>query len=109
MLLSNIIATIPPHVILGYDLSEWTELIAIISAFVSLISWLFKRVIVDPLMDKISDLGETINRLSASHQESSTMFASTLKEHTEEIGEIKVTIARHDEELRSLWKGQNRK
>lgn len=109
MLLGNIIATVPPHVILGYNLNEWVELIAIISAFVSLISWLFKRVIVDPLMDKISDLGETINRLSASQQENSTMFTNALKEHSEEIGEIKVTIARHDEELRSLWKGQNRK
>lgn len=108
MVLSNIIAAIPPHVILGYNLGEWTELIAIISAFISLVSWLFKKVIVEPLMDKISDLSETINRLSASHEEDSAFFANTLKEHTEELGEIKITMARHDEELRTLWKRGNK-
>ncbi len=104
MLLGNIIATIPPHVILGYDLGEWTELIAIISAFISLVSWLFKKVIVEPLIDKISDLGETINRLSASHEEDSAFFRNTLKEHTEDIGELKITVARHSEELHTLFK-----
>lgn len=108
MVLSNILAAVPPHYFFGYNLSEWTELIAIVSAFLSLVSWLFKRVIVDPLMEKISDLGDSIKQLSAVQNEDSDMFMKTLEKHTEELGEVKITVARHDEELRSLWKGRNK-
>lgn len=108
MVLSNVIAAIPPHYLFGYSIEEWTELIAIVSAFLSLISWLFKRVVIDPLMDKISDLGDSINQLSAARNEDSNMFMKTLDKHTEELGEVKITVARHDEELRSLWKGRNK-
>lgn len=108
MVLSNVIAAIPPHYFFGYSLSEWTELIAIVSAFLSLVSWLFKRVIIDPLMEKISDLGDSIKQLPATQNEDSNTFMQTLEKHTEELGEVKITMARHDEELRSLWKGKNR-
>lgn len=108
MVLSNILAAIPPHYLFGYNLEEWTELIAIVSAFLSLVSWLFKRIIIDPLMEKISDLGDSIKQLSAMQNEDSNTFMQTLGKHTEELGEIKVTMARHDEELKSLWKGRNK-
>lgn len=108
MVLSNILATISPHYLFGYNLEEWTELIAIVSAFLSLVSWLFKRIIVEPLMEKISDLGDSIKQLSIIQSEDSDMFMKTLEKHAEELGEVKITVARHDEELRTLWKGRNK-
>jgi hypothetical protein len=97
MVLSNILAAIPPHYFLGYNIEEWTELIAIVSAFLSLVSWLFKRVIVDPLMEKISDLGDSIKQLSATQNEDSDMFMKTLEKHTEEL-----------EKSRLRWRGMMR-
>lgn len=103
----------PPHVFLGYNLDEWLMLLSIAGVFVAVISWLIRKVVIDPirndmkasnaalmstldvLSEKVANIGGNANKVYAS-------FDKRLNAHDR-------TLTRHDEQIKNLYDMENKK
>lgn len=46
----------PPHIIMGYSLTEWLALFSLFSIFIGALTWFVNVVIIKPLRHDIKDL-----------------------------------------------------
>lgn len=88
----------PPHLILGYSISEWVGIITIGVTMVAAI----KTVLVKPLTDQMTQLSSAIKELNESSNKAHTDLANKInKDHME--------IEKHDIEIGFLYDKNNLK
>lgn len=87
----------PPHVIMGYSLSEWLTLLSILSIIGGFFVYMVKTIIVNPLREDIKDLSRTIGE-----------FDNALKQYDKRIDKLEQDSIKFDTNFRTLFKWKNR-
>ncbi|WP_341778582.1 hypothetical protein [Levilactobacillus sp. HBUAS70063] len=91
---------VPPHWFFGYRLDEWVAIFTIMSIASGAIVWLVNTAIVKPLRQSIDLLTEKIEVIGENAN-------SVHAEQDHRIDDHEIHLARHDEELKTLFDWKN--
>ena len=80
------------------SLQEITYLITVISFIGGIAIFLFKNIVINPLQNSINSLNDTLKGFKSSTDEK-------FKLHKAEIDLLKERTTRHDEQIKTLFKG----
>lgn len=98
-----------PHMmIFGWQIADWVGAFTILSAFVSVIVWIVKQVIINPSVSRLENsnalLNNTIHMLSEKVDGIGGNAEIVHKEHEKRISDLEITSARHGEDIKTLFK-----
>lgn len=105
----------PQHAFLGFQISEWAGLIAIVTGVVALVVWLVRTAIVNPIKasnelqaqinkDSNDALRKSIDALSVRVEGIGMNVDQAKLEHDHRLDQHDIQLAKHDEEIRTLFK-----
>lgn len=109
MQLLAVIHNIPPHVFWGFQLSEWLQIIGIITFISGIVIWIVKMAIVNPTNTNNDALRHSIDALAKRVEGIGGNAEAVHKEHDMRLDEHEVHLARHDEEIKTLFRVTNSK
>ena len=97
-----VVQHVPPHWILGYSWQELAAIVTIIIAISGAIAWIVNLAIVKPLQTAMNTLSKKIDGIGGNAD-------LVHKDHDRRLDKHEVHLARHDEELKTLfdWKNSN--
>ncbi|WP_225893705.1 MULTISPECIES: hypothetical protein [Levilactobacillus] len=96
MMVATAQAHIPPHYFFGYKLTEWASIATLVVAVAGAIVWLVNTAIVKPLKVSIDTLSQKVEGIGGNAD-------VVHKEHDRRLDEHEVHLARHDEEIKTLF------
>jgi len=94
--------------VLGLTIEDIASLLGVVGGVSSVIFYLFRVIIVKPMRDEQHNLSNVLNALT---HEFHAMRESEDREHRNidaKLHEHDIKIARHDEELKTLFRGERR-
>lgn len=97
------INSIPPHVFWGFQLSEWVQIIGIITFISGIVIWIVRLAIVNPTRVSNDALRESIDTLSRRVEGIGGNADKVHEEHDKRLDRHDVHLARHDEEIKTLF------
>ncbi|MFC6202555.1 hypothetical protein ACFP1L_11845 [Lactiplantibacillus nangangensis] len=92
----------PPHYIMGYQLSEWASIAAIIMFVSGMVVGLVRIAVVNPANVANRELKRSIDSLTAKVDGIGITADQVHKEHDHRLDKHEIWLARHDEELENL-------
>ncbi|WP_461243690.1 hypothetical protein [Secundilactobacillus muriivasis] len=99
--LTTVVSHVPPHVFMGFELSEWVQLIAIVGFIAGIVAWVVRAAIVAPLTTAINNLSSKVDGIGGNADR-------VHAEHDRRLDEQDVHLARHDEEFKTVFNQLNR-
>lgn len=103
MMIAGVIHQTPPHMIMGYTFGELASLVTIVGLLFSGIVWIFKLAIIKPMMNSNELLSKSIDELAKKVVNIGDNADKVHAEHDARLDEHEVHLARHDEEIKTLF------
>lgn len=86
---------------MGFELSEWVQLIAIVGFIAGIVAWVVRAAIVAPLTTAINNLSQKVDGIGGNADR-------VHKEHDRRLDDHDVQLAKHDEEFKTVFNQLNR-
>lgn len=99
----------PPHYVMGYSFTEWLALLSIATVFIGVTAWFIRVVIVGPLNIQISILSSKIDDMNSDRTREVQAMNAIIKEHGQMLREHERKIIKHDEDIITLFKQEDKK
>ncbi|MCI1985330.1 MAG: hypothetical protein LKJ69_01470 [Lactobacillus sp.] len=84
---------------LGYGIGDWVGLATLTATLVSLCSWLFKKIALDPLREDIKDLGFKFDQRFQNEEKVIDDILNTQKVHSQELGSHSTRLTRLEDHV----------
>lgn len=98
----------PPHMILGYSISELWNIFLLITGFGGWMIWLVSHFITKPLQDSIHDLANTVKDFQAASKEEHRDFREHFEKLDRKLESHELELAKDKEEIKTLFnRGDN--
>ena len=103
-----------PHMMfLGWQVADWAAVVTFLSAIIGAVVWLVKKIIVDPSVERMmysnKILNNTIHALGEKVDGIGGAADIIHKDHEHRLNDHREHLARHDEEIRTLFERTDKK
>lgn len=103
MMIAGVIHQTPPHMIMGYTWGELASLLGVMGILFSVIAWIIRVAIINPMKTSNELLSKSIDELSKRVVGIGDNADKVHAEHDARLDEHEVHLARHDEEIKTLF------
>ncbi|WP_363473668.1 hypothetical protein [Companilactobacillus musae] len=84
----------PPHVIMGYSLTEWLALFSLFSIFIGVLTWFVNIVIIKPLRYDIKDLSSEFKSFKEETKSDNHTLSEMVADHEKRLIRVEDKVGR---------------
>lgn len=103
MTIAGVVHQVPPHGMLGYSWGELASLFGVIGVLFSVIAWIIRMAIINPMKNSNELLSRSIDELSKRVVGIGDNADKVHAEHDARLDDHEIHLARHDEEIKTLF------
>lgn len=84
----------PPHVIMGYSLTEWLALFSLFSIFIGVLTWFVNITIIKPLRYDIKDLSSEFKSFKEETKSDNHTLSKMVTDHEKRLIRVEDKVGR---------------
>lgn len=84
----------PPHVIMGYSLTEWLALFSLFSIFIGVLTWFVNITIIKPLRYDIKDLSSEFKSFKEETKSDNHALSEMVTDHEKRLIRVEDKVGR---------------
>ncbi|GEO59666.1 MULTISPECIES: hypothetical protein [Companilactobacillus] len=84
----------PPHVIMGYSLTEWLALFSLFSIFIGVLTWFVNITIIKPLRYDIKDLSSEFKSFKEETKSDNHTLSEMVTDHEKRLIRVEDKVGR---------------
>ncbi|VDG23648.1 hypothetical protein [Lactiplantibacillus mudanjiangensis] len=100
---TNAVVQHPPHYFMGYTLSEIASIVAIVLGIAGVVGWIVRLAVTKPMENSNRLLNESIKELTKKVEGIGGNADRVHSEHDKRLDAHDIKLARHDEEIKTLF------